>query len=112
MDIANAQPSSYRVEVSGWDQIESFFMETALLHWDGNNRHHLLIRARLRADSVIFLRLLQPISSDDNFPVPYVVSKLLSIEMDGRTNLLITRLHPKPAFKQTAEAAGNAVQVA
>jgi hypothetical protein len=59
-------------------------------------------RSRLREGTVLFLRLLQPFETEENFPVPYVVSKNLPIEIDGRVTASISRLHPKPTYRQSA----------
>lgn len=101
MCYALQQPSSScRVEVSGWDSTQSFFLEKATLHWDTNGQQ-ISLRARLREGAVIFVRLLQSPESDENFPVPYVVSKNLPIEIDSRVTISITRMHPTPSYKQS-----------
>ncbi|HTZ76115.1 MAG TPA: hypothetical protein VMB47_19520 [Candidatus Aquilonibacter sp.] len=101
MSQLNQQPSNYRVEVSGWDAAEAFFLEKAVLHWNTSGQE-ISIRSRLREGTVVFVRLLQPFESDENFPVPYVVSRNLPVEIDGRSTVAISRLHPKPSYKQTA----------
>ena len=88
-------PSNYRVEVSGWDSTENFFLENALLYWNGNVQE-LALRLQLREGSVIFVRLLQPFRGDENFPVPYVVSKVLADGAGGKNSVSIMRLHPRP----------------
>jgi hypothetical protein len=94
------QPSNYRVEVSGWDALESFFLEKTVLYSDSAGPQ-ICLRARLREGSVVFVRPVQPFASDDDFPVPYVAIKNLPLEMDGRVSISIARLHPQPSFRQT-----------
>jgi hypothetical protein len=93
------RPSNYRVEVSGWDAMETFFLEKTVLYWDAAG-HQLSLRARMREGTVVFVQLLQPFENEENFPVPYVVAKNLPVEMDGRVSVSISRLHPKPSFRQ------------
>jgi hypothetical protein len=90
--------TNYRVEVSGWDSTESFFLENTLLYWNGTAQE-LSLRCHLREGTVVFVRLLQPFGSDENFPVPYVVAKNLPLEIDQRFSVSITRLHPKPTYR-------------
>ena len=92
--------TSYRVEVSGWDATESFFFEKAALYWDDAGQQ-VCLNARLREGTVVFVRLLQPFTSQENFPVPYIVSKTLPTEVAGRAAVLISRLHPKPSYRQS-----------
>lgn len=101
MSQVSQQPSSsHRVEVSGWDATQTFFLEKASLHWNAAGQE-IALRARLREGTVIFVRLLQPFESEENFPVPYVVSKNLPIEMDSRLTVSVTRLHPTPSYRQS-----------
>jgi hypothetical protein len=101
MTQLNHQPSNYRVEVSGWDAAETFFLEKTTLYWNTSGQE-ISLRSRLREGTVVFIRLLQPFETEENFPVPYVVSKNLPVEIDGRSTVAISRLHPKPSYKQTA----------
>src|ERR1700693_2189963 len=38
----------YRVEVSGWDAKESFFVEKTLLDWEGEGKKEIALRNSLR----------------------------------------------------------------
>jgi hypothetical protein len=101
MSYFSQEPSSsYRVEVSGWDATQSFFLEKATLHWNTGGQQ-IVLRARLREGNVIFVRLLQPFESEGNFPVPYVISRNLPVEMDGRVTVSVARLHPTPSYRQS-----------
>ncbi len=91
--------SSYRVEVSGWDAAETFFSEKTVLCWNAGGQE-VPLRSRVLPEMVIFVRILQPVGSEENFPVPYVVTKSVPVEIDGRITLAITRLHPKPSYRQ------------
>jgi hypothetical protein len=102
-EVLEQQPqhsSNCRVEVSGWDASENFFCEKAVLFTDGIT-HQLCVHAILRKGSVVFVQLLQPFDSDENFPIPYLVAENLSFEMNGRTMVAITRMHPTPSYRQT-----------
>jgi hypothetical protein len=54
---------SYAVEASGWDSDQIFFVEKAELEWNEATGKHLTLTRSLCPGSMIFLRLLQPLSS-------------------------------------------------
>src|SRR5258708_20229430 len=62
---------SYPVEASGWDIAHSFFVEKAELKWDEVTGKHLTLSRSLCPGSMIFLRLLQPISQHPSLSVAY-----------------------------------------
>jgi hypothetical protein len=95
------QASNYRVEVSGWDATETFFLEKTVLYWDEAGQQ-ISVRTPMREGSVVFVQLIQPFAGEENFPVAYVVVKTLPVEMDGRVIVAISRLHPKPSYRQAA----------
>lgn len=84
----------YRVEVSGWDQSQQFFVDKAELHWDEDSGKRLFLRAKLREGSVIFVRLLQPISPERSCPVAYT-AELLHTASDRRNEYRLTQVHPR-----------------
>jgi hypothetical protein len=62
---------TYPVEASGWDSAQSFFAEKAELEWNEATGKHLTLTRSLCPGSMIFLRLLQPLSADRSLPVAY-----------------------------------------
>jgi hypothetical protein len=54
---------SYRVEVSGWDAKESFFIEKTALEWTPEDKKAIMLRAPIRTGSIVFVRLLQPMGA-------------------------------------------------
>jgi hypothetical protein len=73
MILTAEQPATnlYRVEVSGWDDNKAFFVENSELEWAEDSNKHVTLNRGLADGAVIFLRLLQPISSDRAHPVAY-----------------------------------------
>jgi hypothetical protein len=61
----------YRVEVSGWDAKENFFVEKTSLDWKEREGKTVALHAAVRVDSVLFVRLLRPLSGGTDFPVPH-----------------------------------------
>jgi hypothetical protein len=63
--------NSYRVEVSGWDARENFFVEKTSLDWREREGKTVALHATVRLDSVLFVRLLRPLGGGADFPVPH-----------------------------------------
>jgi hypothetical protein len=67
----SAAATIYRVEVSGWDNTPSFFVEKSDLEWSESGEKLVVLHHELRQGTILFVRLLQPISPDRSHPVPY-----------------------------------------
>jgi hypothetical protein len=94
--------NGYRVEVSGWDAKESFFVEKSILAWTENAGKTVALTALVRTGSVLFVRLIQPLGAGKGFPVPY---RAVKSEADGdgsRGVITLEQLQPRMAFRQTA----------
>ncbi len=52
--------STYRVEVSGWDSAQSFFVEIANLEWDEASSKNITLGRSLCPGTMVFVRLLLP----------------------------------------------------
>ena len=73
MILTAEQPATnlYRVEVSGWDDNKAFFVENSELEWTEASGKQVTLSRGLANGAVVFLRLLQPISTDRSNPVAY-----------------------------------------
>jgi hypothetical protein len=69
-------PTSYRVEVSGWDSSQNFFVEKSDLEWSEDAGKHLLLSHSLRDRALLFVRLIHTTSIEASHPVPYQVEPL------------------------------------
>src|SRR3984885_4839228 len=61
----------YRVEVSGWDAKENFFVEKTSLDWGEYEGKTVALHVAVRVDCVLFVRLLRPLGGGADFPVPH-----------------------------------------
>src|SRR5271156_4604208 len=61
----------YRVEVSGWDAKENFFVRKTSLDWKEREGKTVALHAAVRMDRVLFVRLLRPLGGGAYFPVPH-----------------------------------------
>jgi hypothetical protein len=80
----------YRVEVSGWDKNQAFFVEKSELEWSEESGKRVALSNAVADGAVIFLRLLQTHSADRSHPVPYE-AEFVAVTPEGQRQF---RLHP------------------
>jgi len=80
----------YRVEVSGWDKSQTFFVEKSELEWSEESGKQVTLSSAVPDGAVVFLRLIQPLTTDRSQSVPYE-TEFLSVTPDGQNQF---RLHP------------------
>jgi len=102
------EENQYPVEVSGWDTAENFFVEKTLLHWDETEGKTVLLRSSLREGSVVFLRLLQPATNSNNFPIAYQAKRIDAPDNHGLARIFLVHLRPR----RDAEEALNEASIA
>jgi hypothetical protein len=98
MDVEN----SYRVEISGWDAGENFFVEKTVLDWPSDEIKQVLLRSPLREGSVIFMRLLQPLNDGHNFPLAYQAVQVAPRDLHGQVRVRLAQLHPRATHRELA----------
>jgi len=84
---------TYPVEASGWDSAHSFFVEKSELEWNETSGKHLTLSRSLNPGSLIFLRLLQPLSADRTLPVAYHVQPI-GITSEGQQQFRLNQIQP------------------
>ncbi len=84
--------SDYRVEVSGWDVAESFFVEKATLELSLEGARIIHLRHPLRTGSMVFLRLIDSRVGFPAFPVAYQVLEVSGAESEGTSRVTLRRL--------------------
>lgn len=96
------ESNGYRVEVSGWDAEEHFFVEKSTLVWSERTGKTLALKSVVRAGSVLFVRLTQPLGGGSGFPVPYrAVECEFKNGGPGRV-LTLEQLQPRMGLRETA----------
>ena len=103
MEAAN-RVNSYRVEVSGWDAKENFFVEKTSLDWREHEGKTVALHATVRLDSVLFVRLLRPLGGGADFPVPH---RAVQVEDHGKDasckDVRLEQLQPRRAVRESVE---------
>jgi hypothetical protein len=103
---------SYRVEVSGWDAKESFFVEKTMLEWKPDDKKSMLLRADIRPGCIVFVRLLQPLATATSFPIAYEALTGAEKDATGAARVSLERLRPRASYKETFAEGLLAVRVA
>lgn len=104
MNLQTEQASNYKVEISGWDASDNFFVERTTLNWNENETKRVSLRSAAREGSVVFLRLLQSFGDGTSLPVACRVVKVAGRGADGGTFVELMQLHPRPSAEGSAHA--------
>jgi hypothetical protein len=67
---------SHRVEISGWDMDELFFVENADLEWREDADKRIKLRRPLRKGTIIFVRQLHSSTPKRVYPLAYEVEPI------------------------------------
>lgn len=102
-DRPTENATSYRVEVSGWDEKENFFVEKTTLDWSEGTGKKVELRARVAPQAVIFVRLSQQMGGSNGLPIPYRAVEI-SPPREGCISVVVQQLQPRMAFQETARA--------
>ncbi len=86
--------NTYSVEVSGWDDSHSFFVEKSELFWNEETGKHITLARSLSPGAMIFERLLQPTSLDHSSPVAYWTEPVATAA-EGRQQFRLNRVEPR-----------------
>jgi hypothetical protein len=85
----------YRVEVSGWDKNQAFFVEKSELEWSEESGKCVALTNAVPDRAVIFLRSLQSLSADRSHPVPYE-AEFMAVTPEGQWQFRLHPVSPRP----------------
>jgi hypothetical protein len=85
----------YRVEISGWDLNERFFVEMTDLAWSEEKKSVHLQHA-IGQDAVVFVRLLGNLGRSNVFPVAYQAVEVSYQPEASAYEVLLVQLLPRP----------------
>lgn len=95
MSPQNLVSTSYRVEISGWDLDENFFVEKTELEWNEDQSKKVSLRRHLRDGALVFVRLITPTTWGHSYPIAYEVQNLSPGNSAGRTEVRLVQLQPR-----------------
>jgi hypothetical protein len=84
----------YRVEVSGWDESEVFFVEHSELAWDEFAGKHVSLDHMLLDGTIIFVRMLQPMALRQTPPIAYQV-EFIGCNPEGGRQFRLNGVQPR-----------------
>jgi hypothetical protein len=93
---ANPAVNVFRVEISGWDNNKAFFVENSELEWSEESGKQVTLSRTLSDGAVVFLRLLQPMSTDRSHPVAYEAELVSSTER-GQQQFRLRPISSRPS---------------
>ncbi len=84
----------YRVEVSGWDKNQAFFVEKSDLEWTEDSGKRIVLSHEVPDRAVVFVRLLRILSADRSHPVPYEV-EFVGVTSEGHRQFRLCPVSPR-----------------
>jgi hypothetical protein len=96
------ESNGYRVEISGWDAEERFFVEKSMLVWNERKGKTVALKSVVSAGSVLFVRLTQPLGGGSGFPVPYRAVECEYRNAGPGRVLTLEQLEPRMAVREKA----------
>ena len=93
--VSHNAAAGYRVEVSGWDRSQEFFVERTELQWTEETGKQVALSREVLPGALLFLRLLDPTSLDRVHPVPYQADPLLAAGDDGQHLVKLVQARPR-----------------
>lgn len=100
--------SNYRVEVSGWDVAESFFVEKVTLELTQAGERVVHLKHPLRTGLIVFLRLIESRIEFPVLPVAYQVMGVGPGERDGVNRVSLKKLRRHRTVESEASTPGAA----
>lgn len=97
---------THRVEISGWDMDEQFFVEKTEIAWNESSEEMRLKLSRpLRKGTVIFVRHLQVAMMQRAYPLAYAVEPILAGE-DGACEYRLVQVRSRTRTFSLSQAKG------
>ena len=84
----------FRVEVSGWDEDEIFFVERSDLAWDDFVGKHISLTHMLPDGAMVFVRALQANGLRQSPPIAYRV-EFIGRDPKGHHQFRLNTVHPR-----------------
>ena len=86
----------YAVEISGWGLDHSFFAERTDLQWTEDGEKQVHLHRALSEGATVFVRLLSSEPSCGSVPVAYQARNVVPMDRNGRCQMQLVQLHPRP----------------
>lgn len=111
-EFAEMTANQFRVEVSGWDCNEVFFVEKTLLEWEPDQPREVTLGSALRPGSMVFVRLIQTAAATMPFPIAYQVIDVKDEKASGRSRAKLQQLRSRKHFDVSTNVTSERIRVA
>lgn len=111
-EFAEMNSNQFRVEVSGWDCNEVFFVEKTLLEWEPDQPREITLGSSLRPGSMVFVRLMQTAAAAMPFPIAYQVIDVKDEKAGGRSRAKLQQLRSRRDFEAPVNVSCERIRVA
>jgi hypothetical protein len=95
MEMPKTRESSTRVEVSGWDACEDFFVEKSFLSNDDDGIQRVVLLTPLEVGSLVFVRCNNGVSTLRSVPVTYQVACISENGTRAGREVSLRPIHPR-----------------
>jgi len=103
MEMQNEAPNSYRVETSGWDVDENFFVEKTELDWTHDEKT-IHLQHPIRKGTVVFVRLMGIDGQENSVPVAYQAAAVTYRNQRRYYDVSLTQVSPRVPGAPAADA--------
>jgi hypothetical protein len=110
MDSQPTRPDC-RVEVSGWDAAERFFVEEALLEMNDEGERFVHLRHPVHPGLTVFLRLIDSPIGFPASPIAYEVKEVTVTENEGVSRVRLLKLHQRRSGDTARNAAADSADL-
>jgi len=87
----------YRIETSGWDQSNEFFVEECIMDWSESSAKKVTLKRQIEEGATLFVRLISPSAGGESFPVVYRAKNVGPARADGSREVEIEETRPMRA---------------
>ena len=85
----------WRVEISGWDVGENFFVEKSMLRRCADGSRKVLLHTPLRVGALVFARLTDEPTAERTIPITYQVANINANFSHGGREIQLLQRHPR-----------------
>ncbi len=85
---------SHRVEISGWDEKEDFFVESAEMECQEAQAMHVSIHRPVREGALVFVRLLEQFDAPTAMPVAFRAGSVEKAMSKGHFDIALVKMRP------------------
>jgi len=91
----------YRIEVSGWDLDQNFFVEKTDLEWSDSDKK-VRLRHALNKGAIVFVRLVGESTLESSYPLAYEIVDVNRLHEERTYEIVLEQLHPRPQMRAGA----------